>query len=225
MSDQDRLNAVLGKLGGPYDGPVADSSSVVSTLTSLLKAVDETVLARNLNVTAGKVSVVLHASKRRLLGVSGAVEADFGDGGGDGLTKLGEDLADIFLGKEFSIKVTRPDEAPDLSAIGVGIQELALAWADAGGSPHDIGQLCENALSAVQWNDGKEIGRFGDPDLIGKEPSREALRALSGHQKGLISSRRQDSDNSAVFLWDDVEEALLIIPGKDLSGVVNGWKA
>ena len=205
MSDRDRLQAVLGKLSDSTPLPVPDPASAQTALTGLLRAIDETVLARDLRVEIGDTTVVLTVAKRRLLTVSGAVEAQLSEADETALTDLGTKLADLMVGKSLTLTAKRPENAPDPSAVGASVGALAAAWAEAAAGGPGILDLAESAAAAVVWADDEIT--FGDARLLSEiSVDRDAIKGGNGQGWTAI----QGPERWAAFVWTPDAEALLI---------------
>ena len=76
MAERDRLNAVLKKLAAGAPMASVSTEGTQHRLTDMLRAIDEIVLPRELEFSAGGKALTLSVAKRQVYAASGLVDAD-----------------------------------------------------------------------------------------------------------------------------------------------------
>ena len=79
MAERDRLNAVLKKLAAGAPMASVSTEGTQSLLTDILRAIDEIVLPRELEFSAGGKALTLSVAKRQVYAASGLVNADLSE--------------------------------------------------------------------------------------------------------------------------------------------------
>ena len=224
MVARDRLNSVLDKLGKGAPVAVPDSDSAQDVLTGLLRAIDETVLPRNLVVTTEADEIILQVAKRRLLSVSGAVAAELSEGDEQNLTEIGTKIARVLVGNSVALSVERPQEPADPSIIGASVAALAGAWAEATTGDSGIAEVLDRGRTSIHWQAGEEVARTGRKSVAETlEIDRHALRTLNGQRRGVLSFAAEGASEGVVFLWDGDDEAVVVFPSEDIPEIVSDW--
>lgn len=211
MSDRDRLNAILNKLGQGHQAEPQLGVSTTDFLTGILRIIDETVLARNLVLEAANNKMILHIAKRSLLGTTGIVDCDLAEADPAQLSDLGAEIKNTFMGSNPELSIVRPQNPVDPSAIGASVAALAVAWASVDEPVEDIQALAQLGTSAVYWADkgatAQSIGEGAvDPDGL----DRENMRAQCHGDRGMLLVRHGDRNDGLFFVFEGPSEALIL---------------
>lgn len=234
MSEHDRLQDKLAKLGRDEGLARPDARTRGAFLSGVLVAIDETVLPRDLTLTGCGKSVTLRVSKRRLLAVAGAVTAVLEDPDTKSLGALGDKIFTVFSGcVDITLQQKRPASQPDTSELGASVAALAEAWdidlyAKAPSIEAFLASVVDPAAHVV-WRGGDEIGHSGDAEVVKRIRSLvagrgDALRSLAGDgPRGFALARAHEGDRAMLFLWDGQAEAALAVPRDNLAQMLAAW--
>jgi len=231
LTDRDRLQDKMGKLGSGRTSAGVDARTEPALLKSIAILVDETVLPREITLSAGEVRVVLTISRRRLVKVTGDVHAHFEEDAEEPLARLRSELVGILRGKTgIGLHSERTEIPPDLQAAGPSAQALAEAWGVAlygGGGVDDLADLVRGkAYAWAAWSSGETRDEGGDPEylkVLKKTPALKELRAQHGGARGIVAVGGNSFATAIGLAWDGESELGFVVARLDLGPIAQAF--
>jgi hypothetical protein len=236
MSDRERLRDKLDKLGTGRIAAEIDARSDKTFLRGLTQLIDETVLPREVTLSAGDVRVALTVARRRLIAVAGDVTARFDqeadDAGDDTLRRLRADLVQALVGQDrVAIGAARTEIAPELQGAGPSADALAAAWGvalygTAGGIDALAALVREKSYAWVIWDHGAAADEWGDPEylkVLKNKVSPRAVRAQHGGDRGFVAVGGNSFATALGLAWDGQAEVGFIVARIDLAPLAQAF--
>ena len=227
MSDAKRLQSVLEKLASGQATDGLDTSDEQTTVISLLRAVDEVILPREITLRTDDGELNLLVAKRSILSISGDITADLGEASADELGALGQSILAKLVNKTVSLDVRRPIAPVDPSEVGATTEVLAGAWVSL---MSDVGietdkvfpELVGTSLAHLAWRDGDIVDSKGPHESLPSDdfdPS--ILRNLSSSSSAGFVAGPANQNASIVYKQIGDEEILAVVADQNVDAWLN----